>query len=154
MTNVFKLIEEHGLTLHGDIEHFAELIRAEKQEQKTPLKVLNLTVFTENRLRNGRVYDVETLQALTNRDILAIPGMGKKALEEVLEALNAYAIDMSEKHVQISDKNRHEWVGLTDEDIAKAVSHLYESQVARDMGFNDDLATARAIEARLKEKNA
>ena len=26
MTDVFKLIEEHGLTLHGDIEHFAELI--------------------------------------------------------------------------------------------------------------------------------
>ena len=46
-----------------------------------------------------------------------------------------------------------EWVGLTDEDIAKAVSHLYESQVARDMGFNDDLVTARAIEAKLREKN-
>jgi hypothetical protein len=57
------------------------------QEQKTPLKVLNLTVFTENRLRNGRVYDVETLQTMTNRDILAIPDIGKKALAEVLEAL-------------------------------------------------------------------
>jgi len=30
--NVFKLIEDHGLTLHGDIEHFAELVRAEKRE--------------------------------------------------------------------------------------------------------------------------
>ena len=30
--NVFKLIEEHGLTLHGDIEHFAELIRADERE--------------------------------------------------------------------------------------------------------------------------
>ena len=59
----------------------------EKGEQKTPLKVLNLTVFTENRLRNGRVYDVETLQTMTNRDILAIPDIGKKALAEVLEAL-------------------------------------------------------------------
>ena len=58
-----------------------------EHEQKTPLKVLNLTVFTENRLRNGRVYDVETLQTMTNRDILAIPDIGKKALAEVLEAL-------------------------------------------------------------------
>ena len=58
-----------------------------EHEQKTPLKVLNLTVFTENRLRNGRVYDVETLQGMTNRDILAIPDIGKKALAEVLEAL-------------------------------------------------------------------
>jgi len=148
MTNVFKLIEEHGLTLHGDIEHFAELIRAEKQEQKTPLKVLNLTVFTENRLRNGRVYDVETLQALTNRDILAIPGMGKKALEEVLEALNAYAIDMSEKHVHESDKNRHEWVGLTDEEI-KALSSWWPSydQMPALMRL------VRDIEAKLREKN-
>jgi hypothetical protein len=32
MTDVFKLIEDHGLTLHGDIEHFAELVRTEKQE--------------------------------------------------------------------------------------------------------------------------
>ena len=32
MTDVFKLIEEHELTLHGDIEHFAELIRAYERE--------------------------------------------------------------------------------------------------------------------------
>lgn len=25
--NVFKLIEDNGLNLHGDIEHFAELVR-------------------------------------------------------------------------------------------------------------------------------
>lgn len=30
--NVLKLIEDNGLTLHGDIEHFAELVRAEERE--------------------------------------------------------------------------------------------------------------------------
>ena len=30
--NLFKLIEEHGLTLHGDIEHFAELVRQDERE--------------------------------------------------------------------------------------------------------------------------
>ena len=30
--SVFKLIEDNGLTLHGDIEHFAELIRQEERE--------------------------------------------------------------------------------------------------------------------------
>ena len=30
--NVFKLIEDNGLTLHGDIEHFAELVRADERE--------------------------------------------------------------------------------------------------------------------------
>jgi hypothetical protein len=32
MTDVFKLIEANGLTLHGDIEHFAALIRADERE--------------------------------------------------------------------------------------------------------------------------
>ena len=85
-----------------------------EQEQKTPLKVLNLTVFTENRLRNGRVYDVETLQAMTNRDILAIPDMGKKALAEVLEALNVHAVNMSQERVDETAKGEHDpvaWYG-------------------------------------------
>ena len=69
------------------VEALRQALAQPEQEQKTPLKVLNLTVFTENRLRNGRVYDVETLQTMTNRDILAIPDIGKKALAEVLEAL-------------------------------------------------------------------
>jgi hypothetical protein len=32
MKTAFELIEEHGLTLHGDIEHFAELVCAEERE--------------------------------------------------------------------------------------------------------------------------
>ena len=32
MKNVFELIEANGLTLHGDIEHFAELVRADERE--------------------------------------------------------------------------------------------------------------------------
>lgn len=31
MKSVFELIEEHGLTLHGDIEHFTELVRADER---------------------------------------------------------------------------------------------------------------------------
>jgi hypothetical protein len=30
--NIYEIIEEHGLTLHGDIEHFAELVRADERE--------------------------------------------------------------------------------------------------------------------------
>ena len=29
---VFELIEANGLTLHGDIEHFAELVRVDERE--------------------------------------------------------------------------------------------------------------------------
>ena len=30
--NAFEIIEKNGLTLHGDIEHFAELIRQEERQ--------------------------------------------------------------------------------------------------------------------------
>lgn len=29
----FELIEANGLTLHGDIEHFAELVRADERDR-------------------------------------------------------------------------------------------------------------------------
>ena len=32
MKTVFELIETNGLTLHGDIEHLAELVRADERE--------------------------------------------------------------------------------------------------------------------------
>jgi hypothetical protein len=31
--NVFKLIEDNGLNLHGDIEHFAALVAAHEREE-------------------------------------------------------------------------------------------------------------------------
>lgn len=136
---IFNLAETHGwlddfgrwnFKDEGLIGFVLAIAESEKQEQKTPLKVLGLTVFTENRLRNGRVYDVETLQAMTNRDILAIPDMGKKALKEVLEALDVYAIDISQERVDETAKRKHEWVGLTDEERNKAsgwsVKHIEE----------------------------
>ena len=30
---IYKLIEDNGLTLHGDIEHFAEIVRADEAER-------------------------------------------------------------------------------------------------------------------------
>jgi hypothetical protein len=30
---VYKLIEDNGLTLHGDIEHFAELVRENERKR-------------------------------------------------------------------------------------------------------------------------
>ena len=100
--------------MNATIPALRQALAQPEQEQKTPLKVLNLTVFTENRLRNGRVYDVETLQAMTNRDILAIPDMGKKALKEVLEALDVYAVNMSQERVDEMAKREHEPVGYID----------------------------------------
>ena len=151
----------------GPVEALRQALAQTEQEQKTPLKVLNLTVFTENRLRNGRVYDVETLQAMTSRDILAIPDMGKKALKEVMEALDVYAVNISQERVDETAKGEHEpwqsvqctcggtiyfkhtkreWVGLTDADKQEAFDETQEASG----GFWD---FADYLEAKLKEKN-
>jgi len=113
---------EHGAILRPleTKEALRQALAQPEQEQKTPLKVLNLTVFTENRLRNGRVYDVETLQAMTNRDILAIPDMGKKALKEVLEALDVHAVNMNQEYVDETAKGEHV-IDCTDEQLIEEV---------------------------------
>lgn len=46
------------------------------------------------------------------------------------------------------------WVGLTNDDIFAAVKDLYGTAESAFMGRIDDIATAQAIEARLKEKNS
>jgi len=150
MTNeeIFEIADKYGWmddfnrwNFQGDVallEFVDALAEAQKAKQKTPLKVLGLTVFTENRLRNGRVYDVETLQAMTNRDILAIPDMGKKALKEVLEALGVYASDIPQERVDETAKRKHEWVSLTDTEMCECYN-------SKSIGY--------AIEAKLKEKN-
>jgi len=40
---VYKLIEDNGLTLHGDIEHFAALVIANHPPQRKPLTMEQLT---------------------------------------------------------------------------------------------------------------
>jgi hypothetical protein len=73
--------------------------------------------------------------------------------QEIIPAKDKGKLGTSNCDIPLYTAPPKQWVGLTDEDIAKAVSHLYDSQTARNMGLNDDVVTARAIEAKLKEKN-
>ncbi len=66
-----------------------------------------------------------------------------------------HAIDMSEKHVQISDKNRHEWVGLTEQDVHDAFQF---TELIKQLSFDRERPEwcenfAAYLEAKLKEKN-
>jgi hypothetical protein len=73
------------------------------------------------------------------------------------DRLVSFALAMSEKHVQVSDKNRHEffcprcghccreWVGLTDDEVFNIYKQFDSLQYK---------SLAKAIEAKLKEKNA
>ncbi len=65
--NVFKLIEDHGLTLHGDIEHFAELVRADEREACAKL------------LENGRfLHDEAPAKILAKEAAKAIRARGER----------------------------------------------------------------------------
>lgn len=141
MTDLRKAAEDLVIALKGytlptsaekSMHVLTQALAQPEQEQKTPLKVLNLTVFTENRLRNGRVYDVETLQAMTNRDILAIPDMGKKALKEVMEALYVYAVNMSQERVDETAKREHEPVAYLDEGLG---AFYWANDYKKNVGF-------------------
>jgi DNA-directed RNA polymerase, alpha subunit/40 kD subunit len=151
MSDVFNLIEAHGLELHGDIEHFAELVRQEERGHKTPLNVLNLTVRAEHLLKRGRVHDVETLRAMDARDILAIPELGKKTLKEIMEALLEYEHLAERKRMQeqrTKDQEASKWRGLDEKDLR----HLWIEGIPR-MSKDRYIAIARQVEAYLKEKN-
>jgi len=44
MKTAFELIEANGLTLHGDIEHFAEVVRADERA-----RITNLMLYMHNK---------------------------------------------------------------------------------------------------------
>jgi hypothetical protein len=44
MMTAFEIIEANGLTLHGDIEHFAELVREDERKQVT-----NMLLYMHNK---------------------------------------------------------------------------------------------------------
>ena len=71
--------------------------------QGTPLSVLNLTVHAEHCLKRGRVYDVETLKAMEARDILSIPDIGKKTLQEINLALTEYENTTKPEGIEMND---------------------------------------------------
>ena len=63
------------------------------------------------------------------------------------QALNVDAVNMSEERVDEMAKREREWVGLTDEEAEILIKTAWN----KEQTFN---GLARAIEAKLREKNA
>ena len=76
-----------------------------------------------------------------------------------LYAAPVYASDISQERVDETAKDRHEWVGLTDDEIEEAYQlslAKYIEEVDPDYHSQSSMADyvfVRAIEAKLKEKN-
>ena len=63
-----------------------------------------------------------------------------------------HTIDISQERVDETAKRKHEWVGLTDEEVKKIVDLNTDVDYGYDIWCNGR-AVARDVEAKLKEKN-
>ena len=108
-------------------------------EEKTPLKLLNLTVRSEHLLKRGRVYDIETLQSMDPKDILAIPGFGKKSLAEIMERLLVYENTQERK---VMAKNRRvtpvAWIKIRELSYMKAVAEHGKDDWQTNLGLKPE----------------
>jgi hypothetical protein len=165
MKSVFELIEEHGLTLHGDIEHFAEIIRADGRVYVDP-------VTGDVGIGTPAAPDLQAELDATNRqveilsDALAESRREVAALKAVQEPVATVTSESGNPDVTMSwwhepplpvgtklyttpPAAQRQWVGLTDEEI----SDLWCEVSNTDFVTADTHVFARAIEAKLKEKN-
>ncbi len=64
MTDVFKLIEEHGLTLHGDIEHLPSWFgqRSVSSVRRCVKKICAMPTFHKGNLRVTKRFCLPLLQ--------------------------------------------------------------------------------------------
>ena len=172
MTDVFKLIEANGLTLHGDIEHFAELVRAEAREA-----MVAETLAHDDADAIIIQYHEATIKILEKRieELTAQPEQEPDDAIELFEYWNAVEgwvkIDEVRKHFgsvgcgtiyKTAGEDRvplyttppqRPWVGLTDEEMREAVRPLCDSNEVAKWLLEVSTDEYRAIEAKLKEKN-
>ena len=85
-----ELIEAHGLTLHGDIEHFAELVAAQEREACADI--------AENWRSNGspRVGVAEQIRARGNN----MTGYKSKRAAATMKMLHTYQDDDGSAHLK------------------------------------------------------
>ena len=81
MKTVFKLIEAHGLTLHGDIEHFAALVIANHPPQ-------SYMTWQEGH-EAGRIVEREACAQVCDRMAQRTQDMRSAALESAAESIRA-----------------------------------------------------------------
>lgn len=85
LMNSKKLWEYNELLQHVD-----ELL--EKEEDRTPLKWLGLSVRIENALLRNGCDTIEKLQKLRDDQLLSIRGLGESSISEIRKVLQRWSI--------------------------------------------------------------
>ncbi|MDD2745372.1 MAG: DNA-directed RNA polymerase subunit alpha C-terminal domain-containing protein, partial [Candidatus Gracilibacteria bacterium] len=90
------IFNEEGLQVEGSfIGNIKEILEREKLEIKseleketyTPIEIIGLSPRTLNALVNGEILSIEQLTKCTEAKLSSIKGFGKKAMNEVRDAL-------------------------------------------------------------------
>ena len=125
----------------GQLERFAALVAA--AERKDCLEACRMYVDLNappEGFQNGVECCIAVITHKSDPDVMArIKAKGQ----------HVHAVDTSEERVHKTEKNEHEWVGLTDEEIAD----MHHEIKVKGMGAYKTEDIYRAIEAKLKEKN-
>jgi hypothetical protein len=133
MKTVFELIEANGLTLHGDIEHFAELVRADALA--APVQEPDLIA----RLKHPENYYEFTDPKKANAVLMSLCQEAADALAAPVQSCYCPNCEALSKELAAAQR---QWVGLTDEER----DDLLDTYITAE-------GRAQAIEAKLKEKN-
>lgn len=88
-----------------------------------------------------------TIMAIDELDAAIRAALDQPQVEQEPAIYPEEAFDMGLEAIPYYTHPQHKREPLTEEQIMQAVRHLYQSDVAAEMGFPDDLYVARAIEA-------
>ncbi len=96
LTSYFSIFNEEGLQVEGSfIGDIKDILEREKMEIKseleketyTPIEIIGLSPRTLNALVNGEILSIEQLTKCTEAKLSSIKGFGRKAMNEVRDAL-------------------------------------------------------------------
>ena len=105
LTSYFSFFNESGQTVEQDFIVSAQDIAAKQQVEEdktlkteyTPIEILNFSPRTLNALINGGIGSIEQLTQCTESKLTNLRGFGKKAMDEVKEALKKRDLTLIEE---------------------------------------------------------
>jgi hypothetical protein len=98
---------------------------------RKPVDELELTVRTYNCLKAEEIYTVADLVTRTEHELIRVPNLGKKCLEEIKEVLATYNLRLSMKSGEL-----HPITGETHENLRGAM-RIAAYRVLRSCGEDD-----------------
>ncbi|PCI24468.1 DNA-directed RNA polymerase subunit alpha [Candidatus Peregrinibacteria bacterium] len=100
LTSYFSLFNKEEISVEAefmtDFEKSVEIQDEEEREVYTPIEILNFSPRTLNALINGDIGSIEQLVKCTTSKLTSLRGFGKKAMDEVYDALDKRGLKLAD----------------------------------------------------------